>query len=136
MAELNSVDVLLGQAQVEREARGRLYEGIQTRAEVVLGFAGVVATLARGTSALLVTGRALAAAAGLAALWALLPRLRTDLEIRDYRDRYGAAEAGFTKVALLDGLIGAWEQLRVAAQIAAVRLRSPSPCWLRACSSR
>lgn len=118
-----SVEVLLRQAQKEREARGRLYESVETRAGIVLGFAGVLAALSRGASVLHIAGTALAAAAALAALLVLLPRLKTDVDLGELRDRYAAAETAFATAALLDATVEAWQDLNGALLVKAGRLK-------------
>ena len=114
MADRDSVDFLLERAQAERDAQSRLYEGVETKAGVVLGFAGVLVAVGPKRSGLALAATVLAAVAALAGLGTFLPDRHFDLNLREIRDRYASAALPFTRVALLNAQVRAWERVSSA----------------------
>lgn len=117
------MELLLTQAGREREARGRLYESVETKAGVVLGFAGVLAALGRSLRPLSVAGTVLAAATALAALWAFLPPLRDDVDMTELHESFASADSSFTLPAILGVQVRACERARLALWTKTTRLR-------------
>lgn len=50
MERLGSIDVLFEEVRVQRELQIRHFEGLDSKAGIVLGFAGVVVAIADGVS--------------------------------------------------------------------------------------
>ncbi|MGH2670077.1 MAG: hypothetical protein ACRDH5_13355 [bacterium] len=98
-----SVQALLDEVHIERQALLQHFQDLDGKAGIVLGFAGVLVALAPGeATTLAVVGRVLAAAAGLAALLGFWPRTYPVVHLRTLRDRYLQRGAEHTKLVLLD----------------------------------
>jgi hypothetical protein len=107
-----SLDAVMGEVQREREAQLRHFDALDSKAGVMLGFAGALAALAPAQFSLLVdVGRAVAVTGALAALWAFWPRRYGAIELRALRERYLAAEPEFARLRLLDTQITTIEEL-------------------------
>ncbi len=102
MERLGSIDVLFEEVRVQRELQIRHFEGLDSKAGIVLGFAGVVVAIANGISFLSLIGAGFAVLAALLALWAFIPRNYPILDLYKLRERYLRAEADFTRLHLLD----------------------------------
>lgn len=103
MAEgLPSLDLVASRVDVQLEHQLSHFDGLDNKAGIVLGFAGVVVAIADGLEPLAIAGRIAAVGAALLSLWAFLPRKYPVLDTRLLRDRYLRADPGFTKLHLLD----------------------------------
>jgi len=77
--------------------------GIDSKAGMILGAAGViVALVGTTTSVTALLGQALAIAAGAAAAWVIVPRIEAAVASRDLRDRYLDAAAVHTRLMVLN----------------------------------
>jgi hypothetical protein len=97
-----SLDPILAQVGREREAQLRHFDALDTKAGVILGFAGALVALAPSGNLIVDGGRALSVVSGLLALWTFWPRSYPVLELRNLRNLYLAAEPEFTELHLLD----------------------------------
>lgn len=128
---LPSLDLVAEKVRAERDGKARHFESLDTRAGIVLGFAGALVALASGEGALSQAGRVSAALAALLALWSLLPRTNPALNISELRSLYLHSEPPFTKLHLLDTEVVMVERLsrviarkarRLAASVVALAL--------------
>lgn len=102
---LPSLPLLLDLVQAERDKQRAHFDGLDTKAGVVLGFAGVLVTLAPDVSLpFLVPGLGAAAGAAGFALGSFWPRAYPVVEARPLR-KYLPAELAFTRLRVLDTLI-------------------------------
>ena len=100
---LPSLDTISSLVLAEREAQLRHVESLDTKAGIVLGFAGAVVALGtREASSLSIAGTVTAAIAAALAMWTFMPRAVPVLEARVLRDRYLRANASFTRLHVLD----------------------------------
>lgn len=103
MAEgLPSLDLIASRVEAQLEHQLRHFDGLDNKAGIVLGFAGVLVAIADGFEPLAIAGRIAAVGATLLSLWAFLPRKYPVLDTRKLRDRYLRADPGFTTLHLLD----------------------------------
>lgn len=117
---LPSLTIVAAQVAAERDAMNSHAESLDTKAGVVLGFAGVVVAL--GATAptsltnqlLFQVGLLAGMGAGLLAAWAFLPRGYPVIEVLRLRDRYLTASEAETQLHLLDTQI---EMVRQAAEL-------------------
>jgi disulfide bond formation protein DsbB len=110
--------------RAERDRQLKHFEALDTKAGIVLGFAGaLVALTPRHVNALLVIGRigaVLSAFLGLSTFW---PRDVWSEEVPELRARYLAADLAFTKLRLLDTLVNAATATRAVVRSKAFRLK-------------
>jgi hypothetical protein len=105
---LPSLSLIAAQVAAERDTMSRHAESLDTKAGVVLGFAGVVVGLgatAPGAVAghlMFQVGLMAGVLAGLLAAWAFLPRPYPAIEVLRLRDRYLTASEEETRRHLLD----------------------------------
>ena len=127
MAELEgiqSLDLVLEEVRSERDLQLSHFDSIDTKAGIVLGFAGALVALAPpGAELLLGLGRALAVVCGFLCLSTFWPRRYWSTNLRPFRDRYLAAELEFTKVHLLDTQIGMADRMSRILASKAMRLK-------------
>ena len=106
MTELRGVRSLLvirNEVRAERSAQLQHLDSLDTKAGIVLGFAGALVAPASDRATLFVqVGRAVAVLSGFLALWTVWPRRYWSTNLRSLRDKYLAAEAEFTALQLLD----------------------------------
>lgn len=98
-----SLEYLSKEVQAEREAYVRHFDGLDTKAGVLLGFSGVLVALATRSSSPL--GALAAFAALLAVIFAFsayAPRQSPVLDMLHIRERYLTADERFTRLHLLD----------------------------------
>lgn len=106
MSARPSLEVIAAEVQREREAQLRHFESLDTKAGIVLGFAGVLVALGGRAGTLLgALGQITAAVGALLAVAAFFPRVYPVLRLRHLRDRYLQSERGFTELHLLDTYI-------------------------------
>src|SRR5262245_15042852 len=85
----------------ERAAQMSHWEALDSKAGVMLAFAGALAALApAGVNPLVDLGRLSAVAGALIALWAFWPRGYGAIKLRVFRDRYLASEPAFARLHL------------------------------------
>lgn len=109
--------------RVERDRQGRLYESVETRGGIVLGFGGVVAALSLSPGMLAIAATVLAIVAALAALGTLRPQRLAEIDMRNLRERFADSKPELTRLALLDWEVDAWEIVRRSMPAKALRLR-------------
>ncbi len=115
---LPSMRLVAAQVAAERETMNRHAESLDTKAGVVLGFAGVLVGLgatAQGfisNRLLFQVGLVAGVAAGALAAWAFVPRRYPVIEVLLLRERYLTASEEVTQLHLLDTQI---EMVREAA---------------------
>lgn len=117
---LPSLSLIAAQVASERDAMNSHAESLDTKAGVVLGFAGVVVGLGAtapgdiSTRLVFQVGLVAGVLAGLLAAWAFLPRRYPVIEVLRLRDRYLTASEAETRLHLLDTQI---EMVRQAADL-------------------
>lgn len=100
-----SLDLVLDEARIEREAQLRHFDSIDQKSGIVLGFSAVLVAVAPSEGLLVAVGRVSAAIGALLALASFLPRKYPVLSLRVLRDKYRNSEPVFTKRRLLDSMI-------------------------------
>ncbi len=119
-----SLDYLSGEIQTEREAYVRHFDSLDTKAGVLLGFSGILVSLATSL------GSPIGALAGLAALlavvfalFAYVPREAPALDVLHVREQYLAADERFARLHLLDTKIHMIREFAGILSEKALRLR-------------
>jgi hypothetical protein len=103
LSALKSLDLILREVRVERQAQLQHFDAVDAKAGITLGFAGALVALSRSPgTVVLVAGRYVAAVAALVAMWAFIPRRFAQTAVRNLREKYLRAEPDFTKLKLLD----------------------------------
>jgi hypothetical protein len=103
---IRSLDVVLDEVHRQREAQLAHFDATDTKAGVILGFAGaLVALSSSGAGVFLAVGRGVAVMSGILALASFWPRKYWQVDLRALRERYVAAEPAFTRLTLLDSEI-------------------------------
>jgi hypothetical protein len=109
----------------EREAQLMHWDALDSKAGVMLGFAGALAALAPAdVNTLVDIGRLSAVAGALVAVWAFWPRGYGSVNVRAYRDRYLASEPAFARLHLTDSQIAAAEELAETLDRKATRVKA------------
>jgi len=108
---LRSLDPILEEVRSERAAQLRHFDALDTKAGIILGFAGALVALAPMGPLVVDLGRLAAAASGIVALSTFWPRGYWSTNLLQLRDLYLTAEPGFTKLNLLDTQIAMSRQL-------------------------
>ncbi|MGH3498965.1 MAG: hypothetical protein ACRDP1_16010 [Nocardioidaceae bacterium] len=105
-----SLDVVRGELDQRVAEQQQRSSDFDNRAGLLLGFAGVLIGLGTaGPLAVHLAGQVLAAAAGGAATWSLMPRISAAVSPRQLRNRYLAQDVETTKLSLLDTHIYLYE---------------------------
>jgi hypothetical protein len=100
------------------------FDSLDSKAGIVLGFAGAIVALSpSGSQVLVEVGRGIAAISGLLALSAFWPRRYWHVDLRILRDLYLDAEPAFARLRLLDTQIGMAGDMKDAIAKKAVRLK-------------
>jgi hypothetical protein len=103
-----SLDIVLAETRAERQVQLAHFDGLDSKAGVVLGFAGALIALTPGANnPWLDVGRAFGAIAAAVSLGAFWPRAYFLIDIRQLRDRYLGADPAFAKLKILDAQIAA-----------------------------
>jgi len=111
---LPSLGPVLAEARSEREAQLRHADSLDSKAGILLGFAGALVALTPQQAHLLVDlGRVAAVLAAILALSAFWPRRFPITNLDVLRDRYLTAEPVFTQRRILDTHIAMVEVTRV-----------------------
>ncbi|MCA1831775.1 MAG: hypothetical protein ABR548_14460 [Actinomycetota bacterium] len=98
---LPSIDIIAAQVAAERERQARHFEALDSKAGIIIGFAGILVALPAAAGAVTAAGRMVAILAAGWSGWAYLPRklpVSDTLRLRDYV----TADADFTKLHVLD----------------------------------
>ena len=121
---IRSLDVVWDQVRIEREVQLAHFDALDTKAGIVLGFAGALVALAPAGSIVLIDiGRAVAVASGGFALWTVWPRRVWATDLRALRDLYLPADPLFARLRLLDTQIQMAESLADLLSRKALRLK-------------
>jgi hypothetical protein len=121
---IRSLGVVWEQVRIEREVQLAHFDALDTKAGIVLGFAGAVVALAPAGSILLVNlGRLAAVGSGAFALWTVWPRRVWATDLRALRDLYLPADPHFARLRLLDTQIQMAESLGPALSRKVLRLK-------------
>ena len=100
---IRSLEVVREEARAERDVQLKHFDSIDTKAGIVLGFAGALVALVSGRRTTLVElGRTVAVLSGFLSLWTFWPRRYWSTDLRPLREKYLAAEPEFTRLRLLD----------------------------------
>jgi hypothetical protein len=111
--EISTLDIVTGEVANERKAQLAHFEALDTKAGIVLGFAGALAALAPvHLNAFVDIGRVVAVISALMAMSAFWPRRFPVANVRELRDNYLKAESGFVQRRLLAAHIEMVEQAR------------------------
>jgi hypothetical protein len=109
---VRSLEVVREEVRAERGAQLQHFDSIDTKAGILLGFAGALVALAPGRTTVLVqVGRAVAVVSGFLALWTVWPRRYWSTNLRSLRDKYLAAEPEFTLLQVVDTQIEMAERM-------------------------
>lgn len=124
-----SIDVISYRVEAERERQIGHFEALDTKAGIVMGFAGVLVAISTTQSMLVAAGRMFAILAAGWAGWSFLPRDVPVLDARRLR-RYVRAELDITKLHILDTEVdmaaGTEELLRNKARRLIIALAHPA----------
>jgi hypothetical protein len=111
-SRLPSLNEILEEVRAEREGQNAHFDALDSKAGILLGFAGALVALTPTEDHLLVdVGRMAAVLAAALALWAFWPRRYSVTNLRVLRDRYLTADPRFTQKTLLDTHIQMAEQI-------------------------
>jgi hypothetical protein len=127
---LPSLDLLSRQVATERATMNGHAESLDTKAGVVLGFAGVLVGLGATAQATVSTtnvfrvGLGAAVLSGLLAVWAYFPRRFPVIESRELREKYLTAPKEETQLFLLDTQIEMIKEAAALIRQKGIRLRS------------
>lgn len=98
-----SLDILLDHVRTVRAQQLQHFEALDSKAGIILGFAGALVALSPGGGpVLLMLGRGVAVVSAFVALATFWPRSFLVTDISELRTRYIASEEHFTKLVLLD----------------------------------
>jgi hypothetical protein len=98
-----SLQLLYDLAGEEQRALVGPFQSLDTKAGIVLAFAGVLVTLSGGVRSVLTDlGRVAAALSGLLALLTFLPRRPPRVDVARIRDAHLRSEESFTRLHVLD----------------------------------
>ena len=104
---IRSLDLVLVEVRSERDLQLSHFDAIDTKAGIVLGFAGALVALAPTRAELLLgLERGLPVVCGFLCLWTFWPRRYWSTNLRPFRDKYLASELELAKIHLLDTQIG------------------------------
>ena len=100
---IRAVDVLLDQVRLERTQQLQHFDALDSKAGILLGFAGALIALApTGYDLVLDAGRATALVAASFALWTFWPRFIPMADLYEMRQDFRASDEASTKLTLLD----------------------------------
>ena len=125
MKGVRSIDIVLDEVRRERDAQLRHFDAIDTKAGIVLGFAGaLVALTPPHTDLLVLFGRIAAVVSGIASMLTFWPNTYWSTDLRRLREGYLAAEIEFSKLRLLDTQINLAEREVAILAAKAARLKA------------
>jgi hypothetical protein len=123
MASAQSLPVVFEEVRIERQLLLTHFEGLDTKAGVILGFAAALAALApTDVNWVSNLGRVFAVIGGMGALLAFWPRDHAIIDVRGLRG-YLTSEPEFTWLRLLDAEIGSVEETIRTVGSKSVRLK-------------
>jgi hypothetical protein len=108
---LRSLNPILEEVRSERASQLRHFDALDTKAGIILGFAGALVALAPTGALVVDLGRLAAVASGIAALSTFWPRGYWSTNLLQLRNLYLTSEPEFTKLNLLDTQIAMSQQL-------------------------
>ena len=121
---IRSLEVVREEVRAERAGQLANFEAIDTKAGILLGFAGALVALSReGSSLVLQLGRGLGVLSGFLSLWTFWPRRFWTTDLRPLRDKYLAAEPAFSRLRLVDTHIEMAERMAEVIRGKAMTLR-------------
>lgn len=130
MARFPWLELIAEAVATDQAAQLRHFESLDTKAGIVLGFAGVLVALGDAAEAELGVAALIAgASAALFALLAFVPRTYPVLELRRARDRYLQSDPRFTRLHVIDTRIAIVEEASRLLSGRLVGSRWPSSCW-------
>lgn len=109
--QIRSLEPILEEVKTEREFQLRHFDALDSKAGIILGFAGALVALSPSGDQVIDAGRYAAVASGLLALRTFWPRRFWSMGLRPLRDLYLASEPAFTRLRILDTQIEMTEQL-------------------------
>jgi hypothetical protein len=123
-AGTRSLQVVLGEVRVERDAQLRHFDALDAKAGIILGFAGAIVALAPSHHLVAGIGRLVAVISGLLSLWTFWPRRFELTNLYALREKYLGAEPEFTMLVLLDTQISMMATTRDTLDHKASRLKA------------
>ncbi|MGH2556835.1 MAG: hypothetical protein ACRDHO_14115 [Actinomycetota bacterium] len=120
---LGSLDLILTETRIERDAQLRHFEGLDSKLGILLGFSGALVALAPTNGLVIGLGRLVAAVAGLVSLWAFWPRKFAVMDPYVLRQKYLPAEPEFTQLKILDTHVAMLQATAIILQRKARRLK-------------
>jgi len=121
---LSSAEVVRAELEIERSAQEKRFDSVDSRANTLLGFSGVITGLALNSKSVwALPAAAAAAAAAVLAASVVTPRSVDVINPRRLRLRYGGAPADITKRAVLDTRVGGYDQTQAILEGKVRRLR-------------
>lgn len=119
-----TLNIVRAELDIEREAQDQRSASADTRAGLVVGFSGVMASIAVNSRSLLtLPGLGLAVVAAVLATTVLWPRLQRTVNPRALRNRYLAGAPDLIKLAVLDRRILDYEENQEQIKIKVARLK-------------
>jgi hypothetical protein len=97
-----SLEPILHEVRLRRQAQAKHFDALDTKAGIVLAFAGAIVALSPIGNEVVNLGRFVAVSSGLTALASFWPRAFAEIDLRSLRDLYLMSEPEFTKLLLLD----------------------------------
>jgi hypothetical protein len=124
MRGIRSLDVVERVVDRERQAQLQHFDALDSKAGVMLGFAGALAALApAAVNGIVDGGRFVAVGGALMGLWAFWPRSYGAVTLRALRGRYLASEPAFARIHLTDTQIAVAEELAATLDRKALRVK-------------
>lgn len=124
MRRIRSLDVVERVVDRERQAQLQHFDALDSKAGVMLGFAGALSALApAAVNGIVDAGRFVAAGGALMGLWAFWPRSYGAVTLRAFRERYLASEPAFTRLHLADTQIAVSQELAATLDLKALRVK-------------
>ena len=106
MRGIEGIDVVAEEVRAQRETLRVHFDAVDTKAGILLGFAGAITALtARPLGRLSTAGLVAAVSSGLLALMSFWPRRYWRTDLSQLRAKYLAAEPAFARISLLDSQI-------------------------------
>ncbi|MGH3844699.1 MAG: hypothetical protein ACRDR6_13090 [Pseudonocardiaceae bacterium] len=119
-----TLNIVRAELDIEREAQDQRSASADTRAGLIVGFSGVMASIAVNSKSLLtLPGLGLAVVAAVLATTVLWPRLQSTVSPRALRNRYLAGPPDVIKLSVLDKRILDYEENQEQIKIKIARLK-------------
>lgn len=105
-----SLEVIAAEVHDQLQIQLRHFDGLDTKAGIVLGFSGALVALSgRQEEVLSMAGLVTAGLAALTSVLAFIPRAFPVIDVKDVRETYLTSETQFTLLHLLDTRIAMWQ---------------------------